>query len=106
MTMDYLLLIIGLALGALIGYLVANKKNQVPTVNDDSLILELRANQQQTSQDLQSERAQKESLIAQLSKQQQLQASLQERLNEEEKRAEEMRQRFAVEFQNLANKIF
>lgn len=106
MTMDYLLLIIGLALGALIGYLVANKKNQVPTVNDDSLIQELRANQQQMSQDLQSERAQKESLIAQLSKQQQLQASLQERLNEEEKRAEELRQRFAVEFQNLANKIF
>lgn len=105
--MDYLLLIIGLAVGAIIGYLLANnKKNQSPAINDDSLILELRANQQQINQDLQSERAQKESLIAQLSKQQQLQSSLQERLNEEEKRAEEMRQRFAVEFQNLANKIF
>lgn len=105
--MDYILLIIGLAVGAIIGYLLANnKKNQSPAINDDSLILELRAYQQQINQDLQSERAQKESLIAQLSKQQQLQSSLQERLNEEEKRAEEMRQRFAVEFQNLANKIF
>ena len=103
--MEFVYLLIGLAAGLAVGYLFASSKNK-PQASDELLIQELRQSQQQTNAELQNERTKKEELLSQLGKQEQLLTSLQERLNEEEKRAEEMRQRFTVEFQNLANKIF
>ncbi|MFY7971888.1 MAG: DNA recombination protein RmuC [Flavobacteriales bacterium] len=103
--MEFVYLLIGLAACLAAGYLFASSKNK-PQASDELLIQELRQSQQQTNAELQNERAKKEELLSQLGKQEQLLTSLQERLNEEEKRAEEMRQRFTVEFQNLANKIF
>jgi DNA recombination protein RmuC len=106
--MDYIALLIGLAIGGFVGFLIAQrKKSETPVdILQEPLVQQLKESEQLLKHELNTERQKREELLTKNSTLQQLNASLEERQAHQKTELEELRQKFTAEFQNLANRIF
>ncbi len=123
--MDFTLLIIGLGIGVIIGWLIQrvragssvsveeldSLKNQLTQVQSDKTRIEERENilkksLQQNSEELTAERAKIIELSSAVSRSEETNNNLREKLSEQKSEIEELQQKFTKEFENLANRIF
>lgn len=107
--MEVLTIIALLAAGVLIGWLLAvlrAKGASEQSVRHEIVAAELRTQLDQSQQLLLAERKDKEQLLSELAAVRQQNAGMEERLQQRARELEELRKSFAVEFENLANRIF
>lgn len=123
--MDFILLIVAFAAGALIGWLIhkvrsgsavsveelENLKTQLNQVQSDKTRIEereiiLKKSLQENSQELAAERGKIIELSSALSRTEETNNNLKEKLSEQKNEIEELQQKFTKEFENLANRIF
>ncbi len=127
--MDLLALLIGLAIGALLGYLFALRR-RTPTQDTDLAMLqrvealetENRSVREERSriegnlerarevfrdmeEKLRNEQEQNRTLIADLSKATAQRAAIEEKLQVQQKEIEQLQQKFTLEFENIANRL-
>ena len=123
--MDIGFLVIGLIIGFIIGWLVfkarsgtvvssaelENLQNQLQQVNSEKTRLEeresiLNKSLQEKAEELNKERAKIVELSSSVSRSEEMNLNLKERLTEQKGEIEELQQKFTKEFENLANRIF
>lgn len=107
--MDYISLLLGGVLGVIMGFLIASlrKKNEAPQdVLQHPIVLQYKEREQTLQHTLDEERTKREELLSKCSSLQQMNTSLEERQANQKNELEELRQKFTLEFQNLANRIF
>lgn len=112
--MNLLYLTIGLGVGLLIGWLLANRKKEPASDNSQSIIeasvLQEKiksATEQinQAHQQLEQERNKNTQLTAEYSKTQAINTNLEEKLLHQKKELEQLQEKFKIEFENIANRI-
>lgn len=123
--MEILFLIIGLVIGFIIGWLILKARYASVISSDEADTLKKGINQlesdkarveeresilkeshKKTSEELEKERGKVADLLSSLSRMEENNNNLKERLAEQKGEIEELQQRFTKEFENLANKIF
>lgn len=111
--MEFISLIIGLVIGGVIAYLVSNSSKQKEKADQEGnfkLAQEktnlLNAQLQEIKEQLSAERQQVIKLNNQLSSKEADYRNLNEKLQEQKQQVNELQQKFAMEFKNLANDIF
>jgi DNA recombination protein RmuC len=83
------------------------KKNEAPQdVLQHPIVLQYKEREQSLQLALGEERTKREELVSKCSSLQQMNSSLEERQANQKNELEELRQKFTLEFQNLANRIF
>jgi len=104
--MEFLYLIVGLLVGAVVSYLLVKNKsaNQIGKAEERNRIYE--ENNKHLNSELTSERAKVIELNTSLASIQSDYNNLQNKLNEQKEEIEQLQKRFTTEFENLANKIF
>ena len=104
--MEFLYLIVGLLVGAVVSYLLVKNKfaNQIGKAEERNRIYE--ENNKQLNSELTSERAKVIELNSSYSSLQADYNNLQNKLSEQKEEIEQLQKKFTTEFENLANKIF
>jgi len=104
--MEFLYLIVGLLVGAVVSYLLVKNKsaNQIGKAEERNRIYE--ENIKQSNDELTNERAKVIELNSSYSSLQADYNNLQNKLSEQKEEIEQLQKKFTTEFENLANKIF
>jgi DNA recombination protein RmuC len=100
--MDIIFLIIGLTVGVLLGFVIA----KLASKNTESTNALLKESLGQSKLDITNLQINKNDLIEKLSKANEANKNLSERLQEQKEEIENLQKKFAQEFENLANRIF
>ncbi len=106
MALQIVFLVVGLALGFLIGYLLFKSKAESGSAIAEDRVKNLEQAAEELKKELSSERMKSENLVGQFSSVKNENENLIAKLGEQKLQMEELQTKFSKEFENLANRIF